>query len=47
MEIIFTNYSKNQEIEKPKPASQIIPDWYKKIRSYIDSDHPDPLFLDG
>lgn len=45
MEIIFTNYSKNQEIEIPKPASQLIPDWYKKIESYIDSDHPTPLFL--
>jgi hypothetical protein len=45
MDIVFTNYSKNQQIEKPKPASQIIPDWYKSMNSYINSDHPSPVFL--
>lgn len=32
--IIFTN-TVNTEIEQPKPASQYIPDWYKKLESYI------------
>ena len=32
--ITFTN-TVNADIEQPKPASQHIPDWYKKLESYI------------
>lgn len=35
MKIVFTNTSNNSEIEKPKPASQFLPDWYKKTPSYF------------
>ena len=34
MEIIFTNTSSFEELEKPKPASSFIPDWYKNTNSY-------------
>lgn len=33
--ILFTNTSGNSEIEKPKPSSAYIPDWYKKTESYV------------
>jgi hypothetical protein len=33
--IIFTNTSGVLDIEKPKPASDFIPDWYKTMESYI------------
>jgi hypothetical protein len=35
MKIIFTNTS-GVDIDAPKLASKLIPDWYKKIESYID-----------
>jgi hypothetical protein len=34
MKIIFTNIS-GIDLEKPKPASKLIPDWYKNIESYV------------
>lgn len=34
MKITFTNVSNNNEIDKPQPASQFVPDWYKKMSSY-------------
>lgn len=37
MKIIFTNTT-NLELEYPKPASKIIPEWYKKVDSYIDNE---------
>lgn len=34
--IIFTDIlTNNQAVDKPKPASEFIPDWYKKIESYM------------
>lgn len=36
MKIMFTNLS-GIEIEKPQPASKFIPDWYKNMESYTDS----------
>lgn len=36
MEIIFTNTSNFKDLEKPSPASSFIPEWYKKMDSYID-----------
>ena len=39
MKIIFTNTSDFAGIEKPKPAKQFIPDWYKDINSYIDKEN--------
>ena len=33
--IIFTNTSDFEGLEKPQPASQSIPDWYKKLQSYM------------
>jgi hypothetical protein len=35
MEIIFTNTSGIEDLEKPQPASKFIPDWYKDMESYI------------
>ena len=35
MNITFTNTIDFDGVEKPKPASQIIPDWYKDAESYI------------
>jgi hypothetical protein len=34
MKIIFTNTS-GADIEQPKPASRLVPDWYKNMESYI------------
>ena len=33
--IIFTNISRNDNIDKPKPASHFLPEWYKKLQSYV------------
>lgn len=33
MKIIFTNIS-NADLEQPKPASRLVPDWYKNTESY-------------
>lgn len=35
--ITFTNVF-NADIEQPKPASQYIPNWYKKLESYINGE---------
>ena len=34
-EITFTNTSPFEEMDKPQPASKLIPDWYKNMESYI------------
>jgi hypothetical protein len=34
MKIIFTNTT-GADIEQPKPASRLVPDWYKNMDSYI------------
>lgn len=36
VKITFTNTTENNSITEPKPASRVIPDWYKKTSSYID-----------
>jgi hypothetical protein len=33
--IIFTSILDFDDLEKPKPASTIIPDWYKNTKSYV------------
>lgn len=38
MDIIFTNTSGIEDLEKPQPASKFIPDWYKNMESYIGGD---------
>lgn len=38
MKITFTNVSGFKDIEKPEPASAFIPDWYKKMDSYMGKD---------
>jgi hypothetical protein len=38
MNIIFTNTSGIEGLEKPQPASKFIPEWYKGMESYIGSD---------
>jgi hypothetical protein len=35
MKIIFTNTSGYEELEQPKPAALLVPDWYKNTESYI------------
>ena len=35
MNITFTNTSGFDSLDKPQPASNFIPDWYKKMESYI------------
>jgi hypothetical protein len=35
VEILFTNTSDFSNIEKPKPAKEFIPDWYKTMDSYV------------
>jgi hypothetical protein len=35
MKITFTNMSGYQDLTLPKPASSLIPDWYKNTESYI------------
>jgi hypothetical protein len=37
MKIIFTNTS-GADIEQPKPASKLVPDWYKNMESYINKE---------
>ena len=37
MKIIFTNTT-NADLEYPKPASKLIPDWYKNTQSYINNE---------
>lgn len=34
MNIVFTNIT-NADLDKPKPASKLIPEWYKNTNSYI------------
>jgi hypothetical protein len=41
MKIIFTNTSE-VDIEKPKPASKFLPEWYKNTKSYV-NDSKKPL----
>jgi hypothetical protein len=38
MNIIFTNTSGMEDLEKPQPASKFIPDWYKNMESYMGGD---------
>ena len=38
MNIIFTNTSNIEDLEKPQPASKFIPEWYKGMESYIGGD---------
>jgi hypothetical protein len=35
MNIVFTNTVDFPDIEKPKPASSLVPDWYKNTESYV------------
>ena len=35
MKITFTNITSFNDLEPPQPASKFIPDWYKKVDSYI------------
>jgi hypothetical protein len=35
MKIVFTNTSGFEDLDAPKPASSLIPDWYKNTESYI------------
>lgn len=35
MKIIFTNTSNFKDLEKPQPALNFIPEWYKKMDSYV------------
>ena len=35
MDIVFTNMSNFKDIEQPEPASKLIPEWYKKMESYV------------
>lgn len=35
MNILFTNTSIYRDLAPPKPASNLVPDWYKKTESYI------------
>lgn len=35
MKIIFTNLSSHPGLDKPRPASEFIPEWYKKANAYI------------
>ena len=37
MKIIFTDITQSG-LEKPKPASQIIPNWYKETQSYVNGE---------
>lgn len=35
MRILFTNISGYQDLNAPKPASSLVPDWYKNTESYV------------
>lgn len=37
--IVFTNYSEVPKEYLPKPASQFIPDWYKKLEGWLGKPH--------
>jgi hypothetical protein len=48
MKIIFTDIDNPEGVlEKPKPASEYIPDWYKKAKSYTSPDGKKAPSLDG
>lgn len=38
MNITFTNTTNNTTLEKPKPASKYIPEWYKETESYLNGE---------
>ena len=46
--MIFTDVLTNNEVlDKPKPASEFIPDWYKKIPSYLNTEGKKKPYPDG
>lgn len=48
MEIIFTDISNPEGVlAKPKPASEYIPEWYKKAKAYTDPSGKKAPTLDG
>jgi hypothetical protein len=48
MEIIFTDIDNPEGVlAKPKPASEYIPEWYKKAKSYTDSNGKKVPTFDG
>lgn len=48
MKIVFTDiHNPDGVLEKPKPASEYIPEWYKKAKSYITPDGKKAPTLDG
>jgi len=48
MEIIFTDINNPDGVlEKPKPASEYIPEWYKKAKAYTDPSGKKAPTLDG
>lgn len=48
MEIIFTDIDNPEGVlAKPKPATEYIPEWYKKAKSYIDPSGKKAPSLDG
>jgi hypothetical protein len=48
MEIIFTDIDNPEGVlEKPKPASEYIPEWYKKAKAYTSPDGKKAPTLDG
>ena len=48
MEIIFTDiYNPDGVLEKPKPASEYIPQWYKDAKAYLDPSGKKVPPLDG
>jgi hypothetical protein len=48
MKIIFTDVNNPKGVlEKPKPASEYIPEWYKKAKSYTSPDGKKAPTLDG
>ena len=48
MEIIFTDIDNPEGVlEKPKPASEYIPEWYKKAKSYTSLDGKKTPSMDG
>ena len=48
MKIIFTDtHNLDGALEKPKPASEYIPEWYKKAEAYLSPDGKKKPTLDG
>jgi hypothetical protein len=48
MKIIFTDiHNPDGVLEKPKPASEYIPEWYKKSKSYTNTENKKLLKIDG